>query len=82
LGPDHPKTRNGSNFPSGGEFFDLLETIFGILEVKDDPRTAAEFVRDNWQAIDKTPGSTVGVVSVATAKRRGNRHQKAPIDRL
>ena len=71
---DDPISEIERHTKSGGEFFNLLAMIFRILGVKDDPRTAAEFVRDNWPAIDKVPGSTRGVTGIVRSKVRTRKH--------
>jgi hypothetical protein len=63
-------TRHPITSESGGEFYTLLDSIFKILEVEDDPRTAAEFVRKHWHAIDKAPGSVAGIEHILPPKRR------------
>lgn len=63
-------TRDPITSESGGEFYNLLDSIFSILEVEDDPRTAAEFVRKHWHAIDKAPGSVGGIEHILPPKRR------------
>lgn len=54
-------TRDPITSESGGEFYTLLDAVFKILEVEDDPRTAAKFVRKHWHEIDKMPGSLVTI---------------------
>ena len=50
-----------ATWESGGEFYNLLDFVFKILEVEDHPRTAVEFVRKHWHAIDKAPGSVARI---------------------
>ena len=55
---------NSAESHSGGDFLGLLSAIFRILEVKDKPRPAAEFVIKYWNVIDKAPGSIANVQSL------------------
>jgi len=55
---------NSAESHSGGDFLDLLEAIFRILEVKGKPRPAAEFAIKNWAVIDKAPGSATDVETI------------------
>jgi hypothetical protein len=52
---------NSAESHSGGDFLVLLSTIFRILEVKDKPRPAAEYIIKYWHVIDKAPGSIANV---------------------
>lgn len=54
-------TRDPITSESGGEFYTLLDAVFKILEVEDDPRTAAKFVSKHWHVIDKAPGSVAAI---------------------
>lgn len=72
-------TRNPINDARGGEFYELLTSIFRILEVKDGLSTAADFVREKWHAIDETPGSTQpDIANILDPKKRSTPPKDAP----
>ena len=66
------ETETCTETESRGEFFLLLEKIFKILGVKADPRTIAEFVRYNWDVIDKAPGIPLCMAAAAAKGSKKN----------